>query len=155
MSTPMALPSDLIDLLSEFASTGVEYLLVGGQALALHGLPRFTKDADLWLRDSPENMTRATTALRRFGAPHQVIQALSHAEGLDVIWMGTPPARIDMMKAVPGGDFARAWQERETRFIGQTPVLVVSRNELIRLKRHSGRPQDLLDVEQLERAARP
>lgn len=46
-STPMSLPPDLIDLLAEFAATGVEYLLVGGQAVAMHGFPRFTKDADL------------------------------------------------------------------------------------------------------------
>ena len=47
MNTPMVLPPDLIDLLAEFGATRVEYLVVGGQALALHGRPRFTKDADL------------------------------------------------------------------------------------------------------------
>jgi len=47
----------------------VEYLLVGGLALALHGHPRFTKDADLWVRDTPENLERVENALRAFGAP--------------------------------------------------------------------------------------
>ena len=61
----MALPSDLIDLLAEFDATSVEYLLVGGQAVALHGAPRFTKDADLWLRDTPANIERATEAPHR------------------------------------------------------------------------------------------
>ncbi|MEM9692384.1 MAG: hypothetical protein AAGA56_07555 [Myxococcota bacterium] len=64
----MGLPSDLIDLLAVFAAHGVEYLLIGGQAVALHGHPRFTKDADIWLRDSTSNLNAATTALVAFGA---------------------------------------------------------------------------------------
>lgn len=84
----MSLPRDLIDLLAEFAAAGVEYLLVGGQAVALHGFPRFTKDADLWLRDSPPNISRAEAALRNFGAPQQTIDALEAAAQLDVVWMG-------------------------------------------------------------------
>jgi hypothetical protein len=146
----MALPSDLIDLLAEFAAAGVDYLIVGGQALALHGLPRFTKDADVWLRDSADNIRRAQQALLRFGAPRDVVDGLSSAEPLDVVWMGLPPARIDLMKGVPGGDFAEAWQTRVTHTIAGTTVLVVSREQLILLKRASGRPQDLLDAERLE-----
>jgi hypothetical protein len=150
MSIPMALPSDLIDLLAEFAAAGVEYLLVGGQALALHGLPRFTKDADVWLRDAPDNIGRAQQALLHFGAPPNVVDALATAEPLDVVWMGAPPARIDLMKGVPGGDFASAWQTRVAHTVAGTVVLVVGREELIRLKRASGRPQDLLDADRLE-----
>lgn len=150
MNIPMALPSDLIDLLAEFVDTGVEYLLVGGQALALHGHPRFTKDADVWLRDSPDNIERAQRALVRFGAPENVVEALATAEPLDVVWMGVPPARIDLMKGVPGGHFAEAWRTRVAHTIAGTTVFVVGRAELIRLKRASGRAQDLLDAEQLE-----
>jgi hypothetical protein len=146
----MALPSDLIDLLAEFAATEVEYLLVGGQALALHGHPRFTKDADLWLRDTPDNIERAQRALLAFGAPRSVIDALLTAEPLDVVWMGMPPARIDLMKGVPGGNFAEAWLTRVAHEVADTVVQVVSRPQLIQLKRASGRPQDLLDADQLE-----
>jgi hypothetical protein len=150
----MALPSDLIDLLAEFAATGVEYLLVGGQALALHGHPRFTKDADLWLRDTPDNISRAQRALLQFGAPHSVVDALLAAQPLDVVWMGAPPARIDLMKGVPGGNFAEAWLTRVAHQVAETLVQVVSREQLIQLKRSSGRPQDLLDADQLEAAFR-
>lgn len=146
----MDLPSDLTDLLAEFADAKVEYLLVGGQALALHGHPRFTKDSDLWLRDTPENLGRAVEALRRFGAPAATVDALIPASGLDVVWMGLPPARIDLMKAVPGGDFQQAWQGRVTFELEGVPVPVVGAAELVRLKRASGRPQDLLDAESLE-----
>lgn len=146
----MDLPSDLIDLLAEFDAGGVEYLLVGGQALALHGHPRFTKDADLWLRNTPDNLRRTLDALRRFGAPDQTIQALVSAVDLDVVWMGHPPSRIDLMKDVPGGDFDHAWRDRATLKIGAVPVHVVSKAQLIQLKRMSGRPQDLLDADVLE-----
>jgi hypothetical protein len=150
MNIPMALPSDLIDLLAEFADARVEYLLVGGQALALHGRPRFTKDADLWLRDSPVNLECARQALQRFGAPATVIDALESAAPLDVLWMGMPPARIDLMKGVPGGNFDEAWLTRVLHTIAGTPVWVVGREQLIVLKRASGRAQDLVDAEQLE-----
>lgn len=146
----MDLPSDLIDLLAEFDEARVEYLLVGGLALALHGHPRFTKDADVWLRDTPENLQRAVAALRRFGAPNAAIDALGPAAPLDVVWMGRPPARIDLMKGVPGGDFEAAWKARTTLEISGVPVTLVSRAELARLKRASGRPQDLVDAALLE-----
>ncbi|MEM1032231.1 MAG: hypothetical protein AAGN82_17920 [Myxococcota bacterium] len=146
----MALPSDLIDLLVEFDASHVEYLLVGGQAVALHGAPRFTKDADLWLRDSAENVARAVEALGRFGAPPNVLSALREAKGLDVVWMGTPPHRIDLMLAVPDGDFSRAWADHVKMNVEHAIVRVVSKAELIRLKRSCGRKQDLLDAEKLE-----
>ncbi len=146
----MDLPSDLIDLLAEFDAQGVEYLLVGGVALALHGHPRFTKDADIWLRSTPENVARAQTALLRFGAPQTTVDALAPAAELDVVWMGHPPGRIDLMKGVPGGAFHRAWERRLTVTVRGQPIWVVNKAELARLKRASGRPQDLLDAQLLE-----
>lgn len=146
----MDLPSDLIDLLAEFDASGVEYLLVGGVALALHGRPRFTKDADLWLRDTEANLDRARAALARFGAPAATIEALGPADPMDVIWMGHPPARIDLMKGVPGGDFEAAWARRDRIPCGGTTVSVVSRPDLVALKRASGRPLDVIDADALE-----
>lgn len=149
----MALPSDLIDLLTEFAAEGVEYLLVGGVAVALHGVPRFTKDADVWLRDEAENLLRVRRALVAFGAPAETMSALESAQELDVVWMGQPPARIDLMKQVPAGDFAAAWTRRARFVVGDLEINCVARDDLIALKRASGRPQDLLDAETLERSS--
>ncbi len=148
----MDLPSDLIDLLSAFAEEKVDYLLVGGQAVALHGVPRFTKDADLWLRDTTENLERAKRALSSFGAPAGTLRALDEARGLDVVWMGHAPARIDLMKHVPGGDFDAAFQARAIFDAAGVTVSCVSKADLIAHKRASGRPQDLVDADLLERA---
>ena len=82
----MELPQDLIDLLAEFAAAQVEYLLVGGQAVGLHGIPRFTKNADLWVHDVPANLLRTRQALGRFGAPAATVEGLASAVGLDVVW---------------------------------------------------------------------
>lgn len=146
----MDLPSDLIDLLSAFADEHVEYLLVGGQAVALHGVPRFTKDADLWLRDTVQNLERAKRALTSFGAPPGTLRALEEARDLDVVWMGHPPARIDLMKHVPGGDFEAAYRTRATFEVAGISVSCVGKAELIAQKRASGRPQDLVDAAHLE-----
>ena len=147
----MDLPSDLIDLLSAFAEEKVDYLLVGGQAVALHGVPRFTKDADLWLRDTNENLERVKRALESFGAPAGTLRALDEARDLDVVWMGHPPARIDLMKQVPGGDFETAFRARATFEVAGVTVSCVGKADLIAQKRASGRPQDLVDAAQLER----
>lgn len=146
----MDLPSDLIDLLSAFAAEKVEYLLIGGQALALHGVPRFTKDADLWLGASDTNLQRVRHALATFGAPPTTIEALFEASGLDVVWMGHPPARIDLMKNIPGGVFETSFAAREIFELDGVPVSCVSRADLIRLKLASGRPQDLVDAANLD-----
>lgn len=75
--------------------------------------------------------------------------ALRAAAPLDVVWMGAPPARIDLMKGVPGGDFDEAWRTHETRSLGAAVVRVVGREQLVALKRASGRPQDLVDAARL------
>lgn len=149
----MSLPPDLIDLCAEFDALNVDYLLVGGHAVAVHGHPRFTKDADLWLRDTEDNTDRAVRALERFGAPPAVIDGIRDAQGLDVVWMGHPPVRIDLMKAVPGGDFERAWNERKDVVLAGTVVHVIGREELVRIKQASGRPQDLEDARKLRMAS--
>lgn len=136
----MDLPSDLIDRLSEFDAERVEYLLIGGQAVALHGVPRFTKDAGSWLRDSPDNLERVALALKAFGAPPKTMDALRAASELDVVWMGHPPARIDLMKGVPGGDFSRAYATRTVFQISGQPVVCVGKSELIAQKARLGPP---------------
>lgn len=145
----MALPSDLIDLLAEFGAARVEYLLIGGHAVAVHGRPRFTKDADVWIGPSAENVERAVRALETFGAARAVLEALPVAAPLDVVWMGHPPSRIDLMKGVPGGVFDACFARRFELVDGDVRVFVVGRDDLIRLKEASGRPQDLEDAKVL------
>jgi hypothetical protein len=147
----MALHPDYKEILAAFEKHAVEYLLVGGYAVTFHGRPRFTKDIDLWVRPTPENLERVRSALIEFGAPKQVLDELDGASEEDVLWMGTPPVRIDIVKGVPGGQFERAFSGRVLTDWEGVQVSVVARKELIALKRASGRPQDLIDADLLER----
>jgi hypothetical protein len=136
--------------LAAFAANAVEYLVVGGYAVGFHGSPRFTKDLDLWIGSTASNLARVKRALVEFGAPEAVLSQLDGAAVEDVLWMGAPPVRIDILKGVPGGDFHAAYAARVTADWDGVLVSVVSHDDLIRLKRASGRPQDLVDADALE-----
>ena len=141
---------DFSEMLSAFSAEGVEYLLVGAYALAVHGLPRATGDLDLWVGTAGENPKRVRRALERFGAP---LDQLSHKDltQRDVVFqIGVAPLRIDVMTSVDGVEFAPAWGRRlDTKLEGRT-VHVISRDDLIRNKKATRRPQDLADVAWLE-----
>jgi hypothetical protein len=146
----MAIQPDYKDILAAFAEHDVEYLVVGGYAVGFHGQPRFTKDLDLWIRASAANLEQVRQALVAFGAPDIVVSQLHSVSEDDVLWMGAPPVRIDIMTGVPGGDFARSYPVRVIADWDGVQVNVVNRHDLIALKRASGRPQDLLDAAALE-----
>jgi hypothetical protein len=147
----MELPRDLIELFSVFARIGVRYLLVGGHAVAAHGRPRSTKDVDLWLAPEPENLESACRALATFGVPVEIVDALRSSGPNDIVWLGRPPTRIDLLRSLPGVDFVAAWPERVTLEIGGVAVPVIGKADLIRNKQFVGRPQDLRDVRALTR----
>ena len=142
---------DFRDLLAEFNAKQVEYLVVGGHALAAHGLVRATKDLDVWVRPHPANAGRAIAALASFGASLQDLTESDLAAAGTIFPIGVPPIRIDVITPIDGVTFDEAWSARiEARFVDQT-VTVLSRADLIRNKRAAGRAQDLLDVKWLER----
>jgi hypothetical protein len=117
--------------------------------VGFHARPRFTKDIDLWVGNAPENLKRARGALKEFGAPVAMLEQLESAQDEDVLWMGAPPVRIDVVKGVPGGDFSACLARRVCASWEGVSVSVISKDDLIAIKRASGRPQDLLDVEAL------
>ncbi len=145
----MDLQPDFKEILAAFAARNVEYLLVGGWAVGFHGQPRLTKDLDLWIRPTPDNLARARTALAEFGAPEAMLKELETASPEDVLWMGTPPLRIDVVKGVPGGRFEAAYPNRLLATWDGVEVSIVGLDDLIALKRASGRPQDLIDADAL------
>jgi hypothetical protein len=141
---------DYRDMLSAFSDERVEYLLVGAYALAVHGLPRATGDLDLWIRPSPENARRVWLALARFGAPlHDLRQEDFHTSGM-VFQIGVTPCRIDILTAIDGVDFDEAWPNRIDVEVEGLKVTTIGREELIKNKRITARPQDVADVARLE-----
>jgi hypothetical protein len=141
---------DFRDLFATLNAAEARYLLVGGYAVAFHAQPRFTKDLDVWVEPDSANAARVYQALGQFGAPlHELTVADLERPGT-IFQMGVPPNRIDIVTTIDGVEFSEAWPDRaETRY-GDQVVPVIGRPQLIKNKRASGRPQDLLDLEVLE-----
>jgi hypothetical protein len=147
----MHLPQDFADLLAAFAAYEVRYLVVGGYAVGVHDRPRTTKDLDILLEPSTENIQNACLALDDFGAPKSIIDHLRSVKDDEVVWWGSPPLRIDILTAIPGVEFATAYSRRMPVRFGETTGQVIGLDDLIEAKRAAGRPQDLVDAERLVR----
>jgi predicted nucleotidyltransferase len=147
----MNLAPDFRDLLEELARDAVEFVLVGGYAVAFHGRPRATKDIDLVLEGSPENLERAARALGRFGAPANVVSAIASLAETDIVYMGQPPLRVDFLRSIDGVRASDLFSEAVEAEVDDLPIKVISLQHLIDNKRASARPQDLLDAALLER----
>ena len=145
------LPIDFKELLEAFVSEGVEAVVVGGYAVAFHGRPRATKDIDIVLVGSATNLAAAARALDRFGAPHNVIRAVSTLKPTEVAFMGRAPLRIDLLGGIDGVATDELFGRAVTATLDGVAVRVISLDDLITNKRAAGRPQDLLDAEFLER----
>jgi hypothetical protein len=141
---------DFRDILSAFIDARVEFLVVGGYAMAAHRLPRATKDLDLWVGPFAENAARVLRALDAFGAPRQGLTAADLEREGTIYQVGVPPNRVDVITAVDGVAFAESWRERLDVDIDGLRIPVIGRRQLIANKRAVGRPQDLVDATLLE-----
>ena len=148
----MAVNPDFRDLFAALNAAAARYLLVGGYAVAFHAAPRFTKDLDVWTEPTPANAARVAEALRAFGAPLQELSLADLGRAGLIFQIGVAPNRIDVVTSIDGVEFAEAWSGRAETTYGDQTIPVIGRAALIRNKRASGRPQDLLDLEVLERA---
>jgi predicted nucleotidyltransferase len=149
--TRMKLPPDFKDLLVEFAAGGVEYVLVGGYAFAYHAQPRATKDLDVLLRATTSNLERAASALTRYGAAESTVSAVRTLRATEVAYMGRPPLRVDFLCAIDGLTTEAIFERANSAQWDGVPVKVIGLDDLITNKRSAARPQDLADVDVLER----
>jgi hypothetical protein len=141
---------DFTDMLSALSAEGAEFLVVGAHALAVHGHPRATGDLDLWIRPTSGNAARVYRALARFGAP---LDALTEGDLVTpgvVFQFGRAPCRIDLLTAVSGLDWERAWASHVVVEVDGFALPVLGREDLIANKRAAGRPKDLADLHALE-----
>ena len=143
---------DFKELLSIFRDRKVRYLVVGGYAVMRYTEPRFTKDLDLWIATDRKNAERVFAAMKAFGAPLRNLSPDDFTKEDCFYQMGKPPFRLDIMMSIPGVAFESAWERREEVTIEGLIVPFISRLDLIRSKKASGRPQDLIDVDNLENA---
>ena len=142
---------DYRDMVECLLREGVDFMLVGGYAVALHGWPRTTFDIDFWIMANPENAKAVMRAITSFGAPLMgLTEADFHRPGM-VFQIGTEPQRIDIISAVDGLDYADASLRAVTMNVDGLEIKVVSLDDLIVNKRASGRPKDIADAVMLEK----
>ncbi len=143
------LPTDFAEFLRSLRSNGAEYLLVGGYAVGLYGYPRATADIDVWVRRSPRNAEKVVAAIRSFGfdVPALSVELLMKPD--QVIRMGLPPLRIEVLTSVTGVEFEECWASRNEMLLGGEPVWLPKLEDLKKNKAASGRPKDLEDLRHL------
>lgn len=147
---------DQIELLEEFNACGVRYLVVGGHAVSAHGVPRMTKDLDVWIWAAAENGKAVFQALSRFGAPLTgMTEEDFYCQPDSIFQIGVEPHRVDVMQQISGVNFDEAWNRRVEGLVdGRVPVFFLGVEDLIHNKLLSGRPRDLGDVDELRKAPR-
>ena len=143
------LSRDFKEFVALLNTHGVDYLVVGGYAMALHGRPRHTGDLDIWIRRTPENAQRLMCALGEFGFGDVGLSQQDFEVPQNVVQLGHPPFRIDLLTDIDGVDFAAAWLNRETTLHDGLTLHFVGLADLKANKRASGRPRDIDDLEQL------
>ncbi|MBK9261058.1 MAG: hypothetical protein IPM54_14775 [Polyangiaceae bacterium] len=134
----------------------VRYLIVGGYAVGFHARPRATKDIDVLVDMTVANARRTRAALLDFlgsDAPNITEEKLMNPRTLIVL--GVEPFRIDVLTTIDGlSSFSAAWKRRAKGSYGKVPANYIALDDLIAAKKASGRPQDLADVDVLQRATR-
>lgn len=149
----MDLFDDFKDLLAAFEASKVEFVLLGGYAVAFHGRPRSTKDIDLLVGTSAENRVRVAAALERFGAPAVVVDGARTLSEGEVLYFGVSPLRVDILASASGIEFESVYPRAVQTSIDGVAVRVIALEDLITNKLASGRPQDLEDAADLQRIA--
>jgi hypothetical protein len=139
----------LRDVFKSFQQREVKYVVIGGIASVLHGVPRATFDLDILIEATPENADRLLQALLDAGLG---TASLTSADDLlsHEITIFKDYVRIDVQTFTPGISFEQAWKHRQVMSFQGDQFFVVSKEDLIRSKRAAGRPIDLEDVRLLE-----
>lgn len=131
-------------------STGVEYLVVGGYALAAFGHPRYTGDIDLWVNPSHANAQRLVQALGEFGFGGLGLTPADFVRPDSVVQLGYPPARIDLLTSIDGVRFAPCYERRTQVTIDGVDLPIIHVDDFRTNKLAVGRARDLADLESLD-----
>jgi hypothetical protein len=146
----MILSPDFRDFVESLNENEVRYLVVGGYAVALHGYPRYTKDIDLWIELDEANAKRMVKAIEDFGFSSVGLEKQDFLVPDQIIQLGYPPNRIDLITSLPGVEFERCYEARVEVEIDDLRVNFIDLENLRKNKQASGRLQDLADLEKLQ-----
>ena len=143
---------DFTDFLNALNNNRVDYILVGGYSVIIHGYNRTTGDMDIWVRKTLDNYTKLVAAFQEFKMPvfdMSEINFLNNQE-MDVFSFGRPPVSIDIMTAVKGVDFEESFSQAILAEVDEITVRVIHMNQLVQAKKAASRFKDLDDLDNLK-----
>jgi Nucleotidyl transferase AbiEii toxin, Type IV TA system len=149
-------------LVRELVENDVDFVIVGGVAVVMQAMPRFTKDLDICYSPAAENLDALGAVLLALDAHLRGIDEDvpfvpdgRTLRGTQILCLTTSAGDIDLLAQPPGGPSYEALRRRaDVMELADHQVQVASIEDLLAMKRAAGRPQDLADVEALEAARR-
>jgi len=145
----MEIQPDFRELLTLFNAHDVEFIIVGGYALAFHGAPRFTGDLDVLVNSTTANARRILDALDEFGFQSVGLSTGDFEKPDMVVQLGVPPVRIDLITSLTGVSSEEAFSSKVKGGFGDIHLHYIGRKQFIANKRAVGRKRDLADLEAL------
>ena len=146
----MNIQQDFQELLQLLEKHRVEYMIVGGYAVAFYGYPRFTKDLDVFYSLTSENISSLKNVLIEFGFKENSLSQ-DLFEKSNIIKIGIEPVRVDFINEIDGVEFSSAKKSVVKGKYGDVEVTFIGKKDLIRNKKATKRLQDKADVEKLIR----
>lgn len=139
------------NLIGLFNEEDVEYVVLGGHAVIAHGHLRTTGDIDIFVSSSEENANRLVRALERFGYTNGEFVAEDFTKVPSYVSFSRYDHWIDLMTFTVGVTFEECYMNRDTILVNGISVNFISLPDLIKNKKATGRPNDLFDVEALQK----
>jgi predicted nucleotidyltransferase len=143
------LPRDFKDFLRLLSSHQVEYLVIGGYAVAHHAYPRPMADFDVWIALNPVYASRAVSAIAAFGFEQPDLTTDLLMTPGRIVRMGMPPMRLEVMNMIDGVEFADCYARCIVSDVEGIAVNMISLDDLKKNKAASGRNKDKNDLDHL------
>ena len=152
----MTLAKDFEDFVKLLNRYRVEYMVVGGYALAFHGKPRHTGDLDIWINVSEKNALRMLKVISDFGLKSLGFEKTDFLTDGLITQIGYPPLRIDVLNTIDGVEFKEAiLNMQKIELEDNLTINYIGLDDLIKNKQASGRRQDITDVKTLKKIQKP
>jgi predicted nucleotidyltransferase len=139
---------EFVELLNKYS---VDYMIVGGYALAFHGKPRHTGDLDIWINISEDNAQKMVLVINEFGMASLGMEKNDFLQKGGITQIGYPPLRIDILNEIDGITFSEALPNKLIIDIEGLPINYIGLDDLIKNKQVSGRHRDLSDINELNK----
>jgi predicted nucleotidyltransferase len=147
----MTLDPDFEDFIQFLNQYEVDYMIVGGYAMAFHGSPRYTGDLDIWIDISELNAEKMLLVIKAFGFSSLGFEKEDFLKENLINQIGYPPLRIDILTNIDGIDFKEAYSQKQVIEIEDLKANYIGLRDLIQNKRASGREKDIVDVHTLQK----